>query len=499
MPVLSFADKKKNQFLNTILSQSRSDDFILCLFEEYPSKDHKMMLSFLLFIYDNCELLENILRVNIDLLTIFKSKNSSFYPNYSELLTKKNIKIIQKKILQNNYDYVYILHELSEENQLKILDNDKYVLKILPLNNCSRFFKYLKNIDYLINNIKNDNIRVFLKLLFQDKNHYDNLNEKQKNRILDKIKKYIYDNPNCIVFVEKMLNVNYQNYTTFLLKCSQKNLKIWNFVDLDEEFIHKILYFTTNHSNICNYFTFPLSEKFLLNNIHYQPNLIRNFYQLNVNNLEKIILKLKHNKYLLKNFLLEISDEDVIKMDEIVTLLMSINSCYFSHFYMEYVLFYNIRFELLCTILKDNPCSCILQLYTQIPEEIQEQNVYELVKLWGNILHNFDLDYMLEIYGYEFIINCIKVNPSTIQCFIHDLGLDLNIEDLVLHNNFIVEYIDDVDLFVYCLKNISRDDSRFVSEETYNAYFLDACNAYILLHDQKMSSDINKEIYSYLV
>lgn len=476
---------------------SENEDFIVSLFEKYSYKYHELMLSFLLFIYDNCDLLQKILKVNIELLSIFKLKNSSFYPDYSLLLTTRNIKIIKRKILENDYDFIYILHELSEENQLKILDNDKYVFKISVLNNCSMFVKYLKNHDYLINNIKNDNIRFFLKLLFEDKNS-NKLNEKQKNRILYKIKKYIYDNPNSIVFVEKMLNVNSDEYKNFMLQCSQRNLKIWNFIELTEEFIHKILYYTTNHSTICNYFNFDLSETFLLNNIHYQPNLIQNFYDFNINNVEKIILKLQHKIYSLRDVLFEISDYYDIKRDEIFTLLISIDSCYFSNFYMENVLFYNIDFQLLCTILETNPCNCILQLYTQIPEEIAENKVYELVKLWGDILHNFDLHYMLETYGYQFIINCIKVNPSTIQHFMY-LELNLNLEELVLENNFIVEYIEDKGFFIHCLKNISRDDSLFVSEETYNVNFLDACNAYFLLQDKKMSSDINREIYSYLV
>lgn len=496
-----------NNITSVILQNNLEDnnEFIVSLFRKYPVKYHEFMLSFLLFIYNDHDLLQEILKINIRLLPIFKQKNNCFYPDYSRLLSPQNIKIIQKNILLKNSDFIYILHELSEENQLKILTKDKYIIKLLQFNCCSIFLKYLENKNFIINNIQNKNIFLILQNIFDNEKYYLNLNEKQKNVILWKIKKYIYKNPNCIIFVEKLLDTNSNIYKNFILECSQKNLKIWKFIDLTEEYLNKIASSKINFQNIINYIHFEISEQCLFENVLHYSNIIIKFNHFDEFIVKKIILKLSNAteklKYVIRTFLFTAARR-LLKNDSIIELLMSIDSCHYSQLYMD-SFFYELSFELLCSILKNNPCSCILQLHTQEPNNMPEKNIYTLVELYGNILKEFDLDVMLQKYGKKFIHNCIKRNASTIRYFTDQDNLELDLKELVYENTFIVEFIDDEftfkNFFIQCLWNISRNDSLFISQETYDRYFLDACNAYFLLHDKKMSCDIDRKIYSYLI
>jgi len=508
MPELLITNIKYiNDITSEILQNNLEDnnEFIISLFQRYPSKYHEFILSHLLFIYNDCDLLEQILKINIRLLTIFKQKNTCFYPDYSELLTPQNIKIIQKNILLKNIDFIYILHELSEQSQLKILTKDKYIIKLLKFNDCSIFSKYLKSIDLIISSIRNKNIFLILQNLFADEKYCLHLNEKQKNIILYKIKKYIYKNTNCIIFVEKILDTNSNTYKDFILECSKKNLKIWKFIDLTEEYLNKIISSKINFQNIINYIDFEISEKCLFENVYHYTDIIFKFNDFDEFIVKKIIFKLSNDTETLENAIGTIiftTGKKFLKNDSIIELLMSIDICYYTQLYMDNF-FFELSFELLCSILKKNPCSCILHWHTQEPNNMPEKNIYTLVELCGNILKEFDLYHMLHKYGEKFIHNCIRKNASTIAYFMQFDDVELDLKELVYENPFIVEYIDDenifINFFIECLWNISRNDSLFISDETYNKYFLDACNAYFLLHDKKMSSDIDKLIYSYLI
>lgn len=526
MALFEFEKEFLNKFTVELLEYDlqENNDFIVSLFKKHSSKYHKLILEFLLFIYNDSNLLERILQINIELLSYFKFKNDNFYPHYNELLSQANIKIIQKQILKENKDFIFILYELSEENKSKILVNDKLVLKVLNFNNHEVYLKYVTNIDNIINNITYYNIQHLLNNIFYERTYSLSLNKKQKSMILYKIKKYIHNNPQSIIHVEKLLDTNSHQYNDFLLECSQKNLNIWKHIPLNEDFISKICFSKKHVAVITKCIHFDISEKCLLTNIEDCPSLIHKFNNFNVLIVKKIILKLslsnkkKALKYIINKFL-DLDFQEILFNYCIVKLLLYFDTCYYSSFY-KFAMSYSINFDLLCIIIKDNPCNCVLDLFINEDElglglgienieNITEQQIYTLVEIYPNILKKINLNARIQEYNDTFISNCIKKNPFSITFFIDYSDRDLLIIDLhklVYENTFIVEFIPKTgtsfsfkNIFKFCIQNISRIDSLFVSEETYNEYFLDACNAYFLIHYKQLSSDINREIYSYLV
>lgn len=502
-----------NKFTTQLLQNDlqENDNFILNLFEKYPMKYHRQILSFLLFIYNNSNLLERILKINIGLLSIFKSKTETFYPNYSNLMTPNNIKIIKKEILRNNEDFIFIVNELSEENKSKILNEDKIVIKILNHTNycdSKNIFKYVKNIDKIIKNINNYNIQNLLNTLFASSNHdiAINLKQKQKNVLLKRIYKYIYDNPKCIIYVDKLIDKNYE-YKDFVLKCSNKNLQIWNFIDLTETFIDKIILSKKNFQNIGQYIYFEISQMLLLKHISAVPELIFKFKEYNFFILKNIILKFYKTEELqwIVEVMYDLNLDEFLKDDFIVKFLICKDPYHYLNFYIEYLEYRITDFELLCSIIKHNPIETserILDFYIFDTEQIKEKEIYKLVEINAQILDNFNCSFLIENYGNKFVHKSIQVEPSTIRYFKIN-NIKLNLKELVYYNTSIVEFIDDIDkqkeFFIHCIKCISKDDSLFIYQETYDKFFSDACNAYFLLHKNIFPKEVNKIIYKFLL
>lgn len=489
-----------------------NDDFIVSLFKRYPIKYHKLILSFLLFIYNNCDLLERILKINIGLLSIFKSKTDLFYPNISNLITKKNIKIIKQQIYKNNEDFIFILNDLSEETKSKILNEDKLIIKILNFKNycgSKNIFKYVKDIDNIIHNINNNNIQRVLDTLFVSCNHHitTTLKQKQKHILLKKIFKYIYDNPECIIHVNELIDKNYE-YKDFVLKCSNKNLQIWNFIDLTEYFLDKILSSKINFNDIVQYIYFEISQILLLKHISTIPDLIFKFKNYNIFIIKNIILKFYSNRVKLElivdNMYQIYTVDHFLKDDFIVKLLVYANPYHYIQFYIQSLEYQITDFELLCSIIKQDVFNSarILDFYIFDTEQIKEKEIYKLVEINAQILDKFNCSFLIENYGNQFIHKCIQADPSTIRYFNHN-NIKLNLKELVYENTYIVEFIDDIDkqkqFFIRCIKCISKDDSLFIYQETYDKLFLDACNAYFLLYKNIFPKEVNKIIYNYLI
>ena len=177
-------DKIFNEVQKLLLFDDESIQYkecILSLFKKYEIKYHNYILKYFLFIYNDLQLLTKILKINISLYEQIKNINPMFEINYNDIITDKNIKIIQSKINNNKSDIINILYYLNDKYLEKILNNDKITCKIFIYKSSYKFCKYIQSYNTFINNIDDKNIYTYLYIL--DKNNiFTKLNDLQKKK-----------------------------------------------------------------------------------------------------------------------------------------------------------------------------------------------------------------------------------------------------------------------------------------------------------------------------
>lgn len=496
-----------NKLLLFDQEETKFNDSVINLFKIYKRKYHEYILQYFLFIYDNYFISKQILEINILLLHRFKEQNFQFYIDYNEIINDKNIQYVQNNI--NKFYIKDILYYLNNKNLDKILVKDKITLKLFKNEYSHTFFKYLKNIDNLIANINNFNINIYLKILYKN-NCFTTFNQNQKKIVLYKIYKYIYSNPNSIIYVKEIYNEDSNFYKDFIIKCCQKNIQIWKYIDLNDYFLDKILqkYSKCIKKNIYLYIhDNKISEKIILQYIDKYP-LIINYYPIKSEQfMIQIILKLMNKKNSLKRFINYIlfnefhtSSEVFLSSKTVINLLLLSDSCYYTNIYLD--LLY-IRFDLyfICNILNQVECHCCFKLFNRFIYSIHKHELLTLIQANYNILFDYNKTILLQEYGgIQFIKDCIIIEPLSILYFKDEF---ISYKELLLYNSCILEYLQNEEcfkeLFIYSMKNYNNNHSLFITNYTYDKYFLNANNAYILLSNLHFPKEIKKQIYMYLI
>lgn len=510
-----FIDVQKLLLLDP--EENTFDNAVLHIFEKYNIKYHNHILKYFLFIYNNFNLLQKLLELNISLLQYIQDINPIFEMNYNLIINKNNISIIQKNISQ--IYIIDILYYLSDRNLKMIFTKDKYIFPLFFDKHNFKFFKYIQNINSFIRLIKNYNINNYL-FIMNKNNFFQKLDESQKNVVLFKIQKFIYDNPQNIIYVEKLLDVKTIKYKQFILQCSKKNLKIFQYLELNDYFFEQIfnnlksvhidnMFFFQKKCNIIIDTLFQnknnkLSEKLILKYIVKFPYLIYHYDITSSDFIIKLIYKLIHDKNTLR-FVIEyciLYHGDYRKYFEnanVAYLLISNDTCYYTELFLHYIDF-KFDLNLICRILNTGACYCVITLYNLFIYDINKYDLLTMIQCNPNVLFKYDKKLLIDCYGGpDFIKSCIETNAFCIRYFKDDF---FSYKELVYSNSFILEHIDYKELkelFIYCIKNINRNDYLYISNDTYNKYFLDVCNAYFLLHLPLFPTEINKQIYLYLL
>lgn len=261
------------------------------------------------------------------------------------------------------------------------------------------------------------------------------------------------------------------------------------------------------------------SKNNIVKNVYKYPYLVRGIKKFDTQLVKKIILKVQNKKSKIKIIMEEFSrkmfydywaDEDkesnliqILRNSSMVELLLPIYPELMISFYQDEYYYKIMNFDFMCNLLEKCQYKNVIYLYFELNNinDIPENQFYKLVNSYSQILDEFNFYELFDRFGEDLIINCIKIDPSTILYFKQYIVLDL--WQLVFHNPFIVEYIDNMyhfkRTFLNCIKYIDKNDSLFISEDTYNKYFLDACHSYYVLYAKKLSKDINRIIITYLV
>ena len=335
----------------------------------------------------------------------------------------------------------------------------------------------------------------------------------KKKKISCKIYKYIYSNPKCIIYLRNIFDNDCYKYKKLVLKCSHKNLKIWNYIDLNDYFLDKILQVRLNYKNICKYVNNNnISENCILNNIQKYLSII-NYYEIKSEQfMIKIIFKLVYYQSLLIPFINKINfnhfhkNNHFLRSYNIIKILIQSNPCYFTNMYLS-IYFYNldgITLNHICNILTNVSCGCCILLFNPFIYNINKNDLLLMIQCNEKVLFEYQEDTLLETYGgKDFVKECISSNPLAIIYFKNKY---FSYKELLLCETYILEYIQNYEkeiifkeLLIYALNNINKNYRLFISQDTFDYFFYDVSNAYIITSYLNYPKEINTIIHNYLI
>lgn len=413
--------------------------------------------------------------------------------------------------------------------------------------------QYSNIINETIININKDTIHTILNNLLKSwgRKKYSyligyELSEEEKDIILCKIHKYISENPDLIQYVDKLMDKKCNRYKKFIFKCAEETVSIYKYIkitEFEENLLLTLLENKTINSSNYYFYKFEVSETFLYDHIKNYSFILYRFYNLKVDFVENLINNFKYdkktlrsilhiiinrmdkerkeNEYLYTRFDDECHEENyeppvykLLTSNKMIDFLISIEPDYYAQFYVDWLNFKVSNFDVICALLSKYKNPEILKLYNLYhndyeDEEIKipEDELLKLTKINAKVLDLFDCHMLLDKYGNNLFCECIKLHASSIKYF-QDNDIEIDYYTCLELNTMIVEFIDNpyklIEILIYCLNNISRNHLLFISENTYDKYFLDASNSFYALHPKDpnktvLPMEINKIVISYLI
>lgn len=496
---------------------------IIKIFHQNPNRTHINLLKHIeflcifrkdIFIFEDYIFMEKLLTLNIELLSYCYEKNYDIYKyiDINNIISNENnIKIIRNKLMDSNMDFVNLMYLIHDDYKKKILHKNKYIFRLIHLSETKSshiWIKYIDNLDIFLNSINSKNIFNILHAIFYDRKI--SLSIKQKEIIIFKIYKYLFWNEKCITFIEFIFDKKSSEYKEFILKCSKKSIYIWEFIPLDDYFFKKIIK-NINCKKIIDYndnMINNVSQSNLINNIRINPDFIY-FIDLDEHILLNIININSDDLDVLDFIINEVAGnfetQHLLTRYSIISRLLSINTCYFMDTPYDFIN-NNLDLDSLCSVVKHATCACVMDLHCiqNVRDNISRSNsntILKLVEANPIILSYFNKNELLKIHGDSFIQKCIVIDYNTIS-FFKDI---IPYENVIHYNPLILEAIQSFDsiafktLFKWAITSINRNYKIFVSDATYEKYFLDVCNANILFNRIELVSCIRSCIYQFLI